>query len=102
MVKLVYLSCLLAAAGSLVLLDLRYKLAFWRSPRRAAALVGAGLLYFLAWDICGIRAKIFYIGNGHVLTGLHLLPNLPVEELIFLTLLMYQAILLWELLGRRR
>lgn len=87
--SLVYLGALLAALGAMALLDWRYRLFFWASPGRAAVVLGAGLVFFLAWDLLGIGLGIFRRGESDLMTGLHLAPELPVEELFFLTFLCY-------------
>ena len=87
--SLVYLGALLTALGAMALLDWRYRLFFWSSPGRAAVVLGAGLVFFLAWDLLGIGLGIFRRGESDLMTGLHLAPELPVEELFFLTFLCY-------------
>jgi lycopene cyclase domain-containing protein len=87
--SLVYLGALLASLGAMALLDWRYRLFFWASPGRAAVVLGAGLAFFLAWDLLGIGLGIFRRGETEFMTGLHLAPELPVEELFFLAFLCY-------------
>lgn len=101
MYKGAYLLCLLGALGGLAVVDAKLKLALWYDTKRAAQLIVGGVAFFLVWDIAGIQLDIFAVGNSQALTGLQLLPNLPIEEPLFLTLLMYQSIILWELLRRR-
>ena len=48
-----------------------------------------GVLFFLIWDLAGITLGIFFRGNPGLLTGIQLSPELPLEELFFLTLLCY-------------
>lgn len=84
-----YLLTLLLSLGAMVLLDHRFRLFFWRSPVRAAIVLGAGLAYFLVWDLFGIGLGIFYRGETTLMTGLLLAPELPVEEFFFLTFLCY-------------
>jgi lycopene cyclase domain-containing protein len=88
-VSLLYLGALLVSIAGMVVLDARFRLFFWRAPARAALVLGIGLLFFLAWDLAGITLGIFFRGNPGLLTGVLLAPELPLEELFFLTLLCY-------------
>jgi lycopene cyclase domain-containing protein len=84
-----YLAALLVALTGMVMLDRRFRLFFWRDSRRAAIVLIAGLAFFVAWDIAGIRLGIFFRGETNFMTGVQILPEFPVEELFFLTLLCY-------------
>ena len=55
----VYLGFLLFSLAGMVLLDVREKLFFAQDPRRAALVLLAGLVFFLAWDVAGISLGIF-------------------------------------------
>jgi len=96
-----YLLCLLVSAGGLILLDARFRLAFWATPGRSAAAVGAGLVFFLAWDAVGIATGVFVKGDSPLLVGLDLAPHLPVEEPVFLAFLCYLALLVHAAVQRR-
>ncbi|SEN47529.1 lycopene cyclase domain-containing protein [Cryobacterium sp. TMT1-3] len=87
--SVLYLLTLLVSLAGMIVLDWRFRLFFWRSPGRAAIVLGAGVLFFLAWDLLGIGLGIFYRGETELMTGLQLAPELPVEELFFLTFLCY-------------
>ena len=80
---------LLVALAGMVVLDLRFRLFFRRNPVRAAIVLAVGVLFFLAWDLVGHRLGIFFRGSAELLTGIRLAPELPLEELFFLTLLGY-------------
>lgn len=101
-----YLTALLLSLGAMALLDWQFKLFFWRSPGRAWLVMIAGLVFFLAWDLCGIGLGIFRRGETSFMTGLHLAPELPIEELFFLAFLCYLTINLTNgcllVLARRR
>ncbi|WP_104139055.1 MULTISPECIES: lycopene cyclase domain-containing protein [unclassified Cryobacterium] len=86
---LLYLLTLLVSLGGMVVLDWRFRLFFWHSPVRAALVLGIGVLFFLTWDLFGIGLGIFYRGETTLMTGLQLAPELPLEELVFLTFLCY-------------
>jgi len=85
----VYLVALLIALTGMVLLDRRFRLFFWRDARRAALVLVIGVLFFVAWDLCGIGLGVFFRGETSFMTGLVVAPELPVEELFFLALLCY-------------
>ena len=84
-----YLLALLVSLTGMVVLDRKFGLFFWRAPGVAAVVLGTGVLFFLAWDLVGIGAGIFYRGETSFMTGLQLAPELPVEEVFFLTFLCY-------------
>lgn len=84
-----YLGALLVSITGMVVLDLRFRLFFAVAPLRAAIVLVVGLAFFLTWDVFGISLGIFFRGNPGLLTGVLLGPELPLEELFFLTLLIY-------------
>ncbi|PXA68806.1 lycopene cyclase domain-containing protein [Cryobacterium arcticum] len=84
-----YLLALLISLTGMVVLDRRFGLFFWRAPRAAAVVLAVGVVFFLAWDLIGITTGIFYRGVTSFMTGLLLAPELPVEEVFFLTFLCY-------------
>ena len=102
MIGLAYLGALLVSLGGLAVIDRRWRLAFWAEPRRAALTVGIGVVGFLLWDVAGLLLGIFARGESPHMTGLLLAPELPVEEAVFLTLLCYNALLVWRGLDRWR
>lgn len=87
--SILYLLTLLVSIGGMVVLDWRLRLFFWKSPGRAAAVLGIGLAFFLAWDLAGISLRIFHRGETTVMTGVLLAPDLPIEEFFFLAFLCY-------------
>jgi lycopene cyclase domain-containing protein len=91
-----YLGALAFSLGGLAVLDRRFRLAFWSDWRRAAGCVGIGVVGFLAWDLSGLGLGIFARGDSPHMTGLLIAPELPVEEVFFLTLLCYVALLAWR------
>jgi lycopene cyclase domain-containing protein len=84
-----YLAALLIALTGMVVLDRRFGLFFWRDSRRAAIVLLVGLVFFLAWDLVGVSGGIFFRGETFFMTGLQVAPEVPVEEVFFLTLLCY-------------
>lgn len=87
--SLIYLGALLISIAGMVVLDLRFKLFFAAAPLRATIVYVVGMAFFLAWDVAGISLGIFFRGNPGLLTGVLIAPELPLEELFFLTLLIY-------------
>jgi lycopene cyclase domain-containing protein len=94
-----YLLFLLVSLGCMVLLDQRLRLFFWHDARRAAAVLAAGLVFFLAWDLAGIGLGIFFRGQNETI-GIELGPELPLEEPIFLVFLSYLVMNLFLLFRR--
>ncbi|MFC5930117.1 lycopene cyclase domain-containing protein [Cryobacterium melibiosiphilum] len=84
-----YLLTLLVSLAGMVVLDWRFRLFFWASARQAAIVLAVGVAFLLAWDLTGIGLGIFYRGETNLMTGVQLAPELPLEELFFLTFLCY-------------
>jgi lycopene cyclase domain-containing protein len=82
-----YLACLLFSMFGMLMLDWRHRLFWFADPRRAAIVHSAGLATFLVWDAFGIGFGVFFRGETSYMTGLQLAPELPVEEVFFLTFL---------------
>ncbi|MBF4634973.1 lycopene cyclase domain-containing protein [Agreia pratensis] len=99
---LLYLLALLVSLTGMVVLDRRFTLFFFRDARRASIVLVAGLVFFVGWDLAGIGLGIFFRGETSFMTGLQLAPELPIEELFFLTLLCYLAMNLFGFLTRER
>lgn len=94
-----YLLFLVVSLGCMVLLDQRLRLFFWQDARRAAVVLAAGLVFFLAWDLAGIGLGIFFRGHNKTI-GVDLAPELPLEEPLFLLFLCYLAMNLFQLFRR--
>lgn len=94
-----YLAALLVALTGMVLLDRRFALFFWRNARRAAIVLAVGVAFFLAWDLAGIGLGVFFRGETPFMTGLVIAPELPIEEVLFLTLLCYLSMNLASAVG---
>ena len=86
---LLYLAALLIALFGMVMLDRRFSLFFWRDSRRAVLVLVAGVLFFFVWDLAGVGNGIFFRGETSFMTGLQVAPEIPLEEIFFLTLLCY-------------
>ena len=96
-----YLAGLVVSLAGLGLLDWRYRVALFAEARRTLATVGIGVAVFLAWDLVGVGLGIFFRGDSRFLTGVQIAPEVPLEELFFLTLLVYQTLLIWLALSRK-
>lgn len=96
-----YLVSLLVSLVGLGLIDRRHSLAlFGGQVMRTVATVAVGVVFFLAWDVAGITQGVFFRGAGPYQTGVLIGPELPLEEVFFLTLLCY--VLLLSYLGVER
>ena len=96
--SLLYLTALAIALTGMVMLDRRFRLFFWADARRAALVLFVGVAFFVAWDLAGIDLGIFFRGETAFMTGLQFAPELPLEELFFLTLLCYLTMNLYGFL----
>lgn len=94
----IYLVSLLVSLACMVLLDRRFRLVLWRAPRAGAATLAVGLGLFLAWDLAAIASRHYAAGQSAGMTGIMLAPELPVEEILFITFLSYLTLVLRGLL----
>lgn len=97
---ILYLLALLVALTGMVLLDRRFRLFFWECWWRALIVLLVGIAFFVVWDLAGIGLGIFFRGETSFMTGLQVAPELPVEELFFLTLLCYLTMNLYGFASR--
>ena len=86
-----YLAALLVSLTGMVMLDRRFTLFFWQDALGATLVLTTGIVFFLIWDLTGIDAGVFFRGEGPWMTGILLAPELPLEEVFFLTLLCYMT-----------
>ncbi len=100
--SLLYAVALAVSLAGMVVLDLRHRLFFFAAPVRAAVVLVLGVAFFLVWDLAGIALGIFFRGESPYLSGVLLAPELPVEEVGFLTLLCYLTMNLYAAFGRVR
>lgn len=97
-----YLAGLVVSLAGLGTLDWRYRVALFAEPVRTVVTLVLSVVVFLVWDFIGVGLGIFFIGDTEYLSGLTIAPEVPVEEVFFLTLLTYQTLLLWRAFARRR
>jgi lycopene cyclase domain-containing protein len=97
-----YLIALIISIGGLVLIDRRYKLAFFHDAKRTAATLFVAISLFVIWDIFGIQLGIFFHGGSQLTLPFRLFPEFPLEELFFLFLLTYVTLISYRFLTRKR
>lgn len=102
MISSVYLFALLVPLVCMGLLDRRFRLALWRAPRRTLVVLAAGIGFFLMWDLAAIAVGHYGMGQSPLMTGVMLGPELPLEELVFITFLSYLTLVLHGLVGMLR
>lgn len=91
-----YLIGLITAIVCLGLIDWRYKLAFFFDAKRTAVTLSMAIALFVVWDILGINQGIFFHGGSAYTLPVRLLPEFPIEELFFLLLLTYVALIIYR------
>jgi len=97
-----YLIGLLIGIAGLVAIDHRWKLAFWRNAKRTAATLSVAVLIFVLWDFFGIYVGVFFHGGSAYALPFVLVPEFPIEEIVFLflltysTLIVYHGVQLWQ------
>lgn len=91
-----YLLGLVTALAGLVAVDYRWRLVYFVDKRATVLAIIIGVLLFSLWDAAGIALGIFYTGETSFLSGLTLAKDFPIEELFFLILLCYNALLAWR------
>lgn len=98
MTGVMYLGALLISTGCMALLDHRFHLVLWRAPRAGALTAIAGIAVFLLWDLAAIASGHYGKGQGPM-TGVMLAPELPLEEIVFITFLCYLTLVLRGLIA---
>ena len=99
MMALAYGGVLLLLIGCMAMIDARFRLVLWRAPRRRATALLLGIAFFLVWDVVAIEMGFYYRGESEAMTGILLAPELPIEELLFITFLCYITLVLHALIG---
>jgi len=107
MLSFAYLTALIVSLLGLGLIDRRHQLALFAGHSlRTVITVAVGVVFFLVWDVVGIAEGVFFRGSGPYQTGVLIGPELPLEEVFFLTLLSYVTLLSYlgvnRAIGRRR
>lgn len=92
MIGLAYLAVLLVSAAGIATIDHRWRLAAFRAPGATALAVAASVALLLTWDVLGVRSGVFFRGQTEFMTGLLVAPEIPIEEVGFLSFLSYLAL----------
>lgn len=98
--SLAYAAALLVSIGGMAVLDHRHRLFFFADARRAAVVLVVGVAFLVVWDLVGVALGIFFRGQTPYMTGILLAPELPIEEIGFLTLLCYLTMNLYAAFSR--
>ncbi len=99
MISLTYGAALLVSTACIALLDARFRLVLWREGRRSLIVLAIGIAFFLVWDLIAIAQDFYHRGESEAMTGIMLAPELPVEELLFITFLCYVTLVLHGLVA---
>jgi len=96
MTSYLYLSVLIFSLLGLFIFDYIHKVVIC-GPRRNEdlKLILATILVFLLIDYIGVITGVFW-SNSSYISGLFILPGVPIEEVFFLTLFGYFTLLLWR------
>lgn len=97
-----YIASLITTLICLGAIDRHHSLVFFKDAHRAIRVFGVSLGVFIVWDVLGIVLDIFFIGQTKVLTGIQLGPEFPIEELFFLSVLIYSALIIHRFLAVER
>jgi lycopene cyclase domain-containing protein len=101
-VQWLYLASLLFVIACLILVDWRFKLAFFYDTKRTALTLGIAIWLFIVWDIFGIRLGIFFHGDSAYALPFRIIPEFPIEEVFFLFVLTYVALLIYRFVSGRK
>ena len=92
-----YLGILLFSIGGLVYTDKRFELILFPHYKTSAKIIIGSVTFFLLCDILGVILGVFSTNSDRV-SGLFIFSqNMPVEELLFLTLFSYVTLLTWRI-----
>lgn len=97
----IYLAGLLVSLAGLAYADFRWRLALFLAPARAIVTLVISVSVFLAWDLLGVTAGVFFPGQETFSLGLQIYPGVQLEEPFFLILLCYCTLLAFEALSRK-
>ena len=80
----------------MLIIDRRYKLAFWYDPRRTTRTIIPAMVVFIVWDFAGIAGGVFYHGSSMFSLPFTIAPQFPIEELLFLFLFSYVSLVVYR------
>ena len=90
--SLAYLGAIAFAALGTGAIDAHYRLALFRDARRTLLAVLITAAVMLAFDLTAIATGNFRLGASPWMTGVEVLPHLPIEELGFIVFLAYVSL----------
>ncbi|SDS04914.1 lycopene cyclase domain-containing protein [Agrococcus carbonis] len=90
--SLAYLGAILVSALGVGAIDARWRLALFHDARRAVIAVLGTAAVLLLIDLAGIATGNFILGASAWMTGIEVLPHLPIEELAFIVFLAYVSL----------
>ncbi len=95
--KYLYLSILVFSLSGIGWYDYKKRIFLFCRPKQALTILLSLVGFFLLWDITGIVLGVFFT-NQEFVSGLYFFtPNMPIEEIFFLTLVCYVSIILSSL-----
>ncbi len=90
-----YLFSLILSICGLLFIDVHYKIAIGKDKNATLKTLGCAVLLFLVWDMAAIALGVFKHGSSSYALPFTILPELPIEEILFLTLLCYCVLLVY-------
>ena len=87
--SLLYLGFVVASTFCMGLVDRRWRLFLFDRPKVALSAVAVGFALFLTWDLVALEFGAYSKGASPAMTGIEVAPELPLEELFFITFLCY-------------
>lgn len=97
-----YLIGLIISISGLIVLDWKFKLAFFYNSKRTAMTLALVVWLFIVWDIFAIYFQIFFHGNSAYSLPYRIVPELPIEEIFFVFLLTYATLLIYRFVEKRQ
>jgi lycopene cyclase domain-containing protein len=94
---LAYLIALMVPLTAMAVVDRRLRLVLWADRRRGAAVLAAAVLVFLGWDLVAIHEGFYHRGHTPLMTGVDVVPGLPLEEVLFVVFFCYLSLVVHRL-----
>jgi len=95
-----YLTGLCVGLLGLGMVDWRFKIALLSERRRSLLTIAVVVGMFIVWEALGIFLGIFFHGGSPYSLSFRLAPEFPLEEIFFLTLLSYSALITYQFVSR--
>lgn len=91
-----YLCGLLFSLAGLATLDFRFKIAFGVDWKRGLKVIATTVGLFLIWDLFIVSFGVVKNGTSPYSLPFTVLPEIPIEEILFLILLSYCMLLVYR------